>query len=86
MPTGVTSGSDRHQSWGNTLARPELSGCVIGAIVRQRQVVMLRDVEGLTSSETCSALGISSGNQRILLHRGRSSLRGILEAKMDNRL
>ena len=50
---------------------------------RQRQVVVLRDVEGLTSSETCSALGISSGNQRILLHRGRSSLRGILEARMD---
>jgi RNA polymerase sigma-70 factor (ECF subfamily) len=44
---------------------------------------VLRDVEGLTNKETCSALGISSGNQRILLHRGRSSLRGILEAKMD---
>jgi RNA polymerase sigma-70 factor (ECF subfamily) len=50
---------------------------------RQRQVVVLRDVAGLTSSETCAALGISRGNQRILLHRGRSSLRGILEANMD---
>jgi RNA polymerase sigma-70 factor (ECF subfamily) len=49
---------------------------------RQRQVVVLRDVEGLTNGETCSALGISSGNQRILLHRGRSRLRGMLEAKM----
>jgi RNA polymerase sigma-70 factor (ECF subfamily) len=49
---------------------------------RQRQVVVLRDVEGLTNAETCSALSISSGNQRILLHRGRSRLRGMLEAKM----
>jgi RNA polymerase sigma-70 factor (ECF subfamily) len=49
---------------------------------RQRQVVVLRDVEGLTNAETCSALRISSGNQRILLHRGRSRLRGMLEAKM----
>jgi RNA polymerase sigma-70 factor (ECF subfamily) len=43
---------------------------------------MLRDIEGLTNGETCSALGISSGNQRILLHRGRSRLRGMLEARM----
>jgi RNA polymerase sigma-70 factor (ECF subfamily) len=49
---------------------------------RQRQVVMLRDIEGLTNGETCSALGISSGNQRILLHRGRSRLRGMVEAKI----
>jgi RNA polymerase sigma-70 factor, ECF subfamily len=50
---------------------------------RQRQVLILRDVEGLSNDEACSALGITSGNQRILLHRGRSRLRAILEAKMD---
>jgi RNA polymerase sigma-70 factor (ECF subfamily) len=49
----------------------------------QRQVVMLRDIEGLSSEEACSVLGISSGNQRILLHRGRSRLRGLLEAEME---
>jgi RNA polymerase sigma-70 factor (ECF subfamily) len=49
---------------------------------RQRPVVMLRDVEGPTNGETCFALGMSSGNQRIPLHRGRSRLRGMLEAKM----
>ena len=49
---------------------------------RQRQVVMLRDVEGLSSDEVCGVLGISSGNQRILLHRGRTRLREILEVEL----
>jgi RNA polymerase sigma-70 factor (ECF subfamily) len=50
---------------------------------RQRQVVMLRDVEGLSHDEACAVLGISVGNQRILLHRGRSRLREVLEAEME---
>jgi RNA polymerase sigma-70 factor (ECF subfamily) len=50
---------------------------------RQRQVVLLRDVEGLSHTEACGVLGISVGNQRILLHRGRARLREILEAEME---
>jgi RNA polymerase sigma-70 factor (ECF subfamily) len=50
---------------------------------RQREVVMLRDVDGLTSEEVCRALGISEGNQRVLLHRGRSRLRSALEIEME---
>jgi RNA polymerase sigma-70 factor (ECF subfamily) len=49
---------------------------------RQRQVVLLRDVEGLSNGEVCSVLGIGSGNQRILLHRGRARLRDIIEDHM----
>ena len=46
---------------------------------RQRTVVTLRDVHGLTSDEVCSLLGLSSANQRVLLHRGRAKLRAVLE-------
>jgi RNA polymerase sigma-70 factor (ECF subfamily) len=46
-------------------------------------MVMLRDVEGLSSNEACAVLGISEGNQRILLHRGRSRLREILDAAIE---
>ncbi len=49
----------------------------------QRAVVTLRDVEGLGSSEVCSALEISENHQRVLLHRGRSKLRRILEEHLE---
>jgi RNA polymerase sigma-70 factor, ECF subfamily len=44
----------------------------------QRRVVVLRDVEGLPSSEVAELLGISDGNQRVLLHRARARLRELL--------
>jgi RNA polymerase sigma-70 factor, ECF subfamily len=49
---------------------------------RQREVLVLRDVEGLSSDDACTVLGISPGNQRILLYRGRTRLREILEAEL----
>jgi RNA polymerase sigma-70 factor, ECF subfamily len=52
---------------------------------RQSQVVMLRDVEGLSSDEACAVLGISAGNQRILLHRGRTRLREMLDVEIGKR-
>ena len=49
---------------------------------RQRDVVMLRDVDGLSGEEVCDALDISEANQRVLLHRGRSHLRQALELQL----
>ena len=62
---------------------PILESALDDLPARQRQVVILRDVEGLSNDEACAALGISSGNQRILLHRGRSRIREILETKIE---
>ena len=46
---------------------------------RQRSVVLLRDVLGWTSSEVQAALDLTDGNERVLLHRGRSAVRRALE-------
>lgn len=46
----------------------------------QRAVIVLRDVEGLSCDEVCHALGISEGNQRVLLHRARTKVRSRLDA------
>ncbi|WP_329477983.1 sigma-70 family RNA polymerase sigma factor [Kribbella sp. NBC_01484] len=46
---------------------------------RQRLVVVLRDVEGCPYDEVCELLGITPANQRVLLHRARTFLRGKLE-------
>ena len=48
---------------------------------QQREVVTLRDVEGLTSGEVCDVLDLTEANQRVLLHRGRSRLRQVLESE-----
>jgi RNA polymerase sigma-70 factor (ECF subfamily) len=47
---------------------------------RQREVILLRDVDGFSADEVCNALDISETNQRVLLHRARSKVRGALEA------
>jgi RNA polymerase sigma-70 factor (ECF subfamily) len=59
-----------------------LRGGLDGLPPRQREVVLLRDIEGLSSAEACSVLEISEANQRVLLHRGRSRLRQLLESEL----
>jgi RNA polymerase sigma-70 factor (ECF subfamily) len=45
----------------------------------QSEVVRLRDVEGLPGEEVCQLLNLTEGNQRVLLHRGRSRIRAALD-------
>jgi RNA polymerase sigma-70 factor, ECF subfamily len=52
----------------------------------QREVIILRDVEGWGSREVCNVLGITETNQRVLLHRARSKVRRALERYLDERL
>jgi RNA polymerase sigma-70 factor (ECF subfamily) len=53
---------------------------------RQANVLVLRDVEGWEPEEVCDALGLSPGNQRILLHRARSKVRAALETYLAEEL
>jgi RNA polymerase sigma-70 factor, ECF subfamily len=56
----------------------------IGALPpAQRTVITLRDIEGWASAEVCEALGISEANQRVLLHRARSMVRGALASYLS---
>ena len=67
------------------LIAAKMAARVLGAIddlpLQQREVVTLRDVQGLSSEEVCAVLDISQVNQRVLLHRGRSKLRQVVEAE-----
>ncbi|MDP9343251.1 MAG: sigma-70 family RNA polymerase sigma factor [Actinomycetota bacterium] len=45
----------------------------------QRQVIAMRDVEGLSSAEVCNVLELSETNQRVILHRARGRVRRALE-------
>jgi RNA polymerase sigma-70 factor (ECF subfamily) len=45
----------------------------------QREVITLRDIQGLRAPEVCEILGITEANQRVLLHRARSKVRRALE-------
>jgi RNA polymerase sigma-70 factor (ECF subfamily) len=49
----------------------------------QRCVFVLHDVEGLDASTVCEVLGLTAGNQRVLLHRARARIRGMLELEME---
>ena len=64
-------------------ARDRLKEALAQLPERQRLIVVLRDVEGLSAEEVCDRLELSQENQRVLLHRGRSRLRALLEAYLD---
>jgi RNA polymerase sigma-70 factor, ECF subfamily len=45
----------------------------------QQAVVTLRDVQGLSTYEVSALLGLTEGNVRVILHRGRAKVREALE-------
>lgn len=59
--------------------REVIAGAIRELPPTQRAVVALRDVEGWAPDEVCQALELSQGNQRVLLHRGRTKVRAALE-------
>jgi RNA polymerase sigma-70 factor (ECF subfamily) len=73
------------QAWGpeSQVLTGEIRQVLLAALEqlppRQRVVVALRDVDGLSSDEVCEVLNLSPANQRVLLHRARAKLRELLE-------
>lgn len=61
----------------------ELHGLIRASIAtlpdRQRDVIILRDIEGHTYKEICTLLDIDMSQMKVLLHRGRQTLRKKLE-------
>jgi len=64
------------------LLQDEMDSCIRQYVLRlperPRDVVALHDIAGFTHREIASVLGISQGNSRLLLHRGRATLRLLL--------
>jgi RNA polymerase sigma-70 factor, ECF subfamily len=84
-PTGMWAAPPEHwiEEAEDRMAAGKLVGLLRVAMddlpARQRDVVLLRDVEGMSSGEVCEVLAITEANQRVLLHRGRGKLRQALE-------
>jgi RNA polymerase sigma-70 factor, ECF subfamily len=76
-------GPTRWQTPEEGLLSGETRDCILRAVESlppaQRTVITLRDIEGWPSEEVCEALGVSEGNQRVLLHRARSKVRSAVE-------
>ena len=75
------------QSWAGLPEERLLAGetlqvvrdAIAGLPPRQQEIILLRDVEGWEPEEVSDALGLTAGNQRVLLHRARSKVRNQLE-------
>jgi RNA polymerase sigma-70 factor, ECF subfamily len=59
--------------------RQVISAAIAGLPLRQREVITARDVVGMDAAEAAQVLGLTAGNQRVLLHRARSKVRAAVE-------
>ncbi|MGH3608284.1 MAG: RNA polymerase sigma factor [Pseudonocardiaceae bacterium] len=60
--------------------RVVLEGAIRELPERQRTVLVLRDLGGWAAEEVCTLLDVSTGNQRVLLHRARAAVRSTLDS------
>ena len=67
--------------WRETVER--VRSAIEGLSSNQRNVIELRDVQGWSSAEVREQLGLSEGNQRVLLHRARAQVRRSLADYLD---
>ena len=56
-----------------------IDSAILELPVRQREVITARDIVGMEADEAAAILNLTTGNQRVLLHRARSRVRAALE-------
>jgi RNA polymerase sigma-70 factor, ECF subfamily len=72
----VETSPDPEQSASRAELGQLLEEAVLGLPEQYRTVIMLRDVEGLSTAETAAALELTEDNVKVRLHRGRAMARG----------
>lgn len=84
---GLASSRDRGPDPEELAARAELQSAVLSALDRlpdeYREVVHLRDVEGLSAAETAAVVGASTDAVKSRLHRARAALREALRPVIE---
>jgi RNA polymerase sigma-70 factor (ECF subfamily) len=60
--------------------RKAVRACIDRLPESHRTVILLRDIEGLDTEETATALGVSTNAVKVRLHRARQALKTLIEA------
>ena len=61
-------------------ASSHLRAAIEALPANQRTVITMRDLEGYSSEDVCNVLGLTETNQRVILHRARTSVRARVTA------
>ena len=82
MMNVVEMSPDPEQSASNSETTRILEQAILDLPYQFRTVVMMRDVEQMSTSETAAALELSQENVKVRLHRGHALMRGWLFARL----
>jgi RNA polymerase sigma-70 factor, ECF subfamily len=72
---------DPEEGWAGTELREKLLSCLSGLSPREREVFLLRDIEGRSVKETAEVLRTSSISVRVHLSRGRIKIRNLIKER-----
>ena len=92
LPNDETEKPDHVPEWAlmplDKLLNEELAGVINKTIIslpkKYRMVILLRDIEGFSTTETAQILNLSPSNVKVRLHRARLYLREKLKGYFEN--
>lgn len=79
----VAGGPDPEQETGQVRLRERLRSALAELPERQRTIVLLSELEGMTSAEIAEVLDVAPGTVRWHLHQAREALRAVLQPLRD---